>query len=91
MWTNEGDEPHTVTADDGQFDSGTLNPGESFMVTFEGSGTLSYYCEIHPSMVGSITVIPAGEGSTGGAGDTSVPTAPTDGGVMDMGDMASGY
>jgi plastocyanin len=29
-WTNEGAEPHTVTAFDGSFDSGILMPGESF-------------------------------------------------------------
>ncbi len=56
MWTNEGQVPHTVTADDGSFDSGTLNPGDSYIVTFLGSGTLYYHCEIHPEMVGSITV-----------------------------------
>ena len=56
VFTNEGAEPHTVTADDGQFDSGVLNPGESFTVGFEGSGTLTYHCQIHPEMVGSVTV-----------------------------------
>ena len=56
IFVNEGNEPHTVTADDGQFDSGPLNPGESVAVSFEGSGTLTYHCEIHPEMVGSVTV-----------------------------------
>jgi plastocyanin len=55
-WTNEGAHPHTVTSDDGQFDSETLMPGESFSVTFEGAGTFPYHCEIHPSMTGSVTV-----------------------------------
>jgi plastocyanin len=31
-WTNNGDEPHTVTADDGTFNSGVLNPGDSYTV-----------------------------------------------------------
>jgi plastocyanin len=55
-WVNEGNQPHTVTADDGQFDSEVLNPGDSFSVTFMGAGTLTYHCEIHPSMTGSVTV-----------------------------------
>ena len=72
MWTNEGAHPHTVTSDDGQFDSEVLNPGDSFEVTFTGSGTLTYHCEIHPSMVGSVTV---GE-SGGGAAPMEQPAAP---------------
>ena len=56
MWVNHGQEQHTVTADDGQFDSGVLNPGDSFLTTVEGSGTLTYHCTLHPEMTGSITV-----------------------------------
>jgi plastocyanin len=56
MWVNHGQEQHTVIADDGQFDSGVLNPGDSFLTTVEGSGTLTYHCTLHPEMTGSITV-----------------------------------
>ena len=66
MWINYGQEQHTVTADDGQFDSGVLNPGDIFVVTVEGAGKLTYYCSLHPEMKGSITV---GEG-----GDSGEPT-----------------
>jgi plastocyanin len=55
-WVNEGNNPHSVIADDGQFDSGLLNPGDSFRVTFFGQGTLTYHCS--PSMAGSVTVAP---------------------------------
>jgi plastocyanin len=55
-WVNEGNTPHTVTSDDGQFDSEVLKPGDSFSVTFTGAGTLTYHCEIHPSMRGSVSV-----------------------------------
>src|SRR5215203_7334437 len=55
-WTNDGQMPHTVTADDGSFDSEELNPGDSYTLTFSGSGTVQYYCEVHPWMVGSVTV-----------------------------------
>ena len=65
MWINRGQEQHTVTADDGQFDSGVLNPGDTFLTTIEGSGTLTYHCTLHPEMTGSITVgSPAAEGDT---------------------------
>jgi len=53
-WVNEGDYPHNVTADNGLFDSGSLYPGDSFWVTFEGSGTVTYHCS--PQMAGSVTV-----------------------------------
>lgn len=55
-WINLGSEPHTVTADDGSFDSGALNPGDSFAAAFEGEGTVTYHCAIHPFMTGSVTV-----------------------------------
>ena len=55
-WTNNGAVPHTVTADDGSFDSERLNPGDSYTVAFGGQGTVRYHCEIHPEMRGSVTV-----------------------------------
>ena len=47
-WVNEGTVPHTVTSDDGQFDSGVLMPGDSYTVMFKGQGTITYHCAIHP-------------------------------------------
>jgi plastocyanin len=55
MWTNEGNQPHTVTSDDGLFDSGVLYPGDSYWVTLYGQGTTTYHCS--PSMTGSVTVV----------------------------------
>ncbi len=55
-WTNMDDETHTVTADDGTFDSGEIENGESFNYTFEETGTFDYYCTIHPEMTGSVIV-----------------------------------
>lgn len=63
-WVNEGNVPHTVTSDDGQFDSGVLMPGDSYTVMFKGQGTITYHCVIHPSMRGSVSV---GTPPTGGA------------------------
>ena len=56
VWVNRGAHPHTVTAFDGSFDSGVLMPGDAFAVTFGGSGTVRYFCEIHPSMTGGVSV-----------------------------------
>jgi plastocyanin len=55
-WTNAGSRPHTVTADDGSFDSGRLDPGEQFSQTFDQPGTFAYHCGFHPEMQGSIIV-----------------------------------
>lgn len=66
-WTNEGNEPHTVTADNGLFDSGVLYPGDSYSVQFDGMGTVSYYCTLHPSLTGMLPV---------GVGAPSVPEQP---------------
>ncbi len=46
-WRNAEDSPHTVTADDGSFASGTLGLGDSFSFTFDQPGTYDYYCEFH--------------------------------------------
>jgi len=56
VWVNEGEVPHTVTADDGSFNSGELYPGDSYIVIFLGAGVVSYHCQLHPQMVGSVTV-----------------------------------
>jgi LPXTG-motif cell wall-anchored protein len=63
-WTNDGATPHTVTADDGSFDSGTFNAGGTFSQTFDTAGTIAYYCTLHGAkggtgMAGTITVAAA--------------------------------
>lgn len=59
-WTNNDTMPHSVTADDNSFDSGTLLAGQTFSHTFDAVGTFSYYCTIHgrPSMSGAVQVTP---------------------------------
>jgi plastocyanin len=57
-WMNNGSTTHTVTADDGSFDSGNLNGGASFSHTFASAGTFSYHCSIHSSMKATVTVTP---------------------------------
>ena len=55
VWTNRGEMPHSVTAHDGSFASGLLNPGESYQVTFYELGTYTYQCS--DAMQGSVTVV----------------------------------
>ena len=84
-WTNNGALPHTVTADDGSFDSGMLNPGDSYTVAFDGQGTVTYFCAIHPEMRGSVTVGGGGGGGGGGGVPAEQPAS------EDMsGDMGAG-
>ena len=55
-WTNNDATAHTVTADDGSFDSGNIAPGNSFTHTFSSMGTVHYHCSIHPMMKGAVIV-----------------------------------
>jgi len=57
-WTNTGAKPHTVTADDGSFASGTLAGADTFSQAFPTAGTYAYHCAIHGQMVGSVVVTP---------------------------------
>jgi plastocyanin len=86
-WSNVSDRTHTVTADDGTFDSGELPGGGSFSATAGMAGTLAYHCTIHAGMNGEIDVrrvtlgvlppvaVPAGDRITikGRTADTSTP------------------
>ncbi|GAP14362.1 uncharacterized protein conserved in bacteria [Longilinea arvoryzae] len=56
-WTNSDSAPHTITADDGSFSSGTLNQGGTFAFTFTKEGSFTYYCANHTNMIASITVV----------------------------------
>jgi predicted lipoprotein with Yx(FWY)xxD motif/plastocyanin len=56
IWTNEDDAAHTVTANDGSFDSGDIAKGETFSFKFEKAGTFDYTCTIHPNMKGQVIV-----------------------------------
>ena len=55
-WTNNDSIAHTSTANAGQWNSGTINPGDTFRFTFSTPGTYTYHCTIHPGMVGTVTV-----------------------------------
>jgi plastocyanin len=56
-WTNYDGVNHTVTADDGSFDSGIINPGQRFNHTFTEIGRFNYHDKDNPFMRGSVAVI----------------------------------
>src|SRR5215204_1940357 len=63
-WINNDSSPHTVTtssssSNDSSFDSGVLRNGEAFSFTFDKEGQYSYFCTLHPSMVGTVVVFPS--------------------------------
>jgi plastocyanin len=68
-WTNNDTATHTVTADDGSFDSGNIATGQTFSMTFNTPGTFTYHCAIHPNMTASIVV--TGGSTSGGTGATT--------------------
>jgi len=55
-WSNGDSVTHTVSADDGSFDSGSLATGDTASWRFDSAGSYSYHCNIHPFMQGTITV-----------------------------------
>lgn len=55
-WINNDNAAHTVTATGGSFNSGNLNPGQSWTHTFTTPGTYTYSCSYHPWMTGTIIV-----------------------------------
>lgn len=57
IWEMSANLPHTVTADDNSFDSGTMRDGDVFTFTFTEAGTFPYYCVFHGG--------PGGQGMAG--------------------------
>ena len=72
-WVNSSNVMHDVTANDGSFESGYFDDGESYSVKFTAAGSYPYHCTLHSGMTGRIVVQSA---SSGGGGGGSVPVAP---------------
>nr|MBA3263744.1 cupredoxin domain-containing protein [Thermoleophilaceae bacterium] len=75
-WTNDGPTPHSATANDGSFDTGIMDAGQSGAHTFNQAGTFSYICTPHPNMQGTVVVQAAAADDGTGAGED---TGSTDG------------
>jgi plastocyanin len=68
-WNNNGQAPHSATADDGSFDTGVFDPGGRRSVNFDSAGTFSYYCTVHgQAQSGTVRVLAASGGGGGGGG-----------------------
>ncbi len=56
-WINESMGTHTVTFNDSSItSSGDLSHGGTFSYTFTKAGVYTYYCDLHETMTGQITV-----------------------------------
>lgn len=60
-WKNQDIFTHTVTANDGSFDSGPIVPGSSWQTTVSRTGSVAYHCGPHPNMMAEVVVGQAGE------------------------------
>ncbi len=58
-WRNEDIFAHTATADDGSFDSGLIQPGSSWSMTFRGGKSAPYHCRPHPNMTAQLVLAAA--------------------------------
>lgn len=56
VWKNKDSAVHTVTANDGSFDSGALSQGDEFRKKFLSAGVITYSCDNHAWMKGKIEV-----------------------------------
>jgi plastocyanin len=57
IFSNDDAVAHTVTADDGSFDTGNIAPGHSATITFDTPGTYTFGCAYHSAMpLGTIVV-----------------------------------
>ena len=58
LWVNnDGEQVHTLTADDGSFDSGNIQPGGTFGLTFNTIGPHPYHCKYHMEMTGVVKCV----------------------------------
>lgn len=55
-WTNAGKIPHNVIGN-GAFRSRQLDPGDSYAFTFKNTGTYSYLCTLHPTLMSGKVVV----------------------------------
>jgi len=62
-WQNLDTDKHTVTAVNGNFSSGIIEPGKTWNYTFTTLGDFPYFCQIHSWMKGTVIVkqLPPGE------------------------------
>lgn len=55
-WRNAGTNIHSVQSKAGTWSSALLSPGDTFGHLFRKAGTFRYFCSVHPTMTGTVTV-----------------------------------
>jgi len=69
LFANVGGKPHTLTADDGSFDTGTVAPGAeggrfagtNATITLSKPGRFPFHCEVHPAAMKGVLTVAGGE------------------------------
>ena len=88
---NVGGKPHTLTADNGSFDTGIVDPGaeggrfagKNASVTLNQAGTFKFHCEVHPAVMKGVVTV-TGEAAAGGPAAASAGPREIDVGVVDF-------
>ena len=57
LWVNGDTQVHSVTADDGSFDSGDIAAGGSYSFTFTAIGPHTYHCKYHGEQTGIVKCV----------------------------------
>jgi plastocyanin len=96
-WTNDDTTIHTVTSGTGSadpnmgkvFDSSPglktlFAPKQTFTHVFTEAGTFPYFCQLHPTMMGTVEVAAASGGGGGGSTGPTKVTATLDGKNYDI-------
>ena len=88
-WVNNGQIPHTVTADDGSFDSGDLDVGKSYTHTFTKAGRYPYYCRMHGAAggYGMAAVLIVDDSTSSSTTTQPAVTGQSNGGVTALADV----
>jgi len=88
---NVGGKPHTLTADDGSFDTGIIDPGaeggrfagKNASVTLDKAGTFKFHCEVHPAAMKGVVKV-TGEAAAAGPTRASAGPREVDVGLVDF-------
>jgi plastocyanin len=56
VWVNNDLFPHTATARNRSFDSGSIAAGASWTYVMKSAGQVDYVCTLHPTMKGHLSI-----------------------------------
>ena len=81
VFANVGGKPHTLTADDGSFDTGVVKPGaeqgrfagDNAVITLATPGRYPFHCEIHPAAMKGVLTVTGQAGANAPAAESTAP------------------